>query len=351
VGEGTVRANRHHDVRRPDGRRRSNASRTCARSWPPGRRGRAACVLATLAALSASSGCSIDRVLLGSNHAAIDAGRAARERVPFDGGAAECVVARSPGAAGREPQAFVLFFTGAGTRSDKWTPMVADGWGTRPVEVWGMNYPGSGGSDGPGRLSRVVPQALAVYDAVRARAGDRPIFVHAASFGTAVGLAVAARRPVAGLLLQNPPPLRQLLLGAYGWWNLWLLAGPAAVAVPDDLDALANAADCRAPAIFLLAGDDEVVPPGFQWCVVRAYAGPKRAVDMPGNRHSAPVPQAAVPQYNAGLDWLWAAGWVTPQGCPEEPAEPGSRGREPADFPGEPAGSRPLLSKALSTDS
>jgi len=38
-------------------------------------------------------------------------------------------------------------------------------------------------------------------------------------------LSVAARRPVAGLVLQNPPPLRQLIMGHYGWWNLWLVAG------------------------------------------------------------------------------------------------------------------------------
>jgi len=32
----------------------------------------------------------------------------------------------------------------------------------------------------------------------------------------------------ADLILTNPPPLRQLIMGHYGWWNLWLAAAPQA---------------------------------------------------------------------------------------------------------------------------
>ena len=49
---------------------------------------------------------------------------------------------------------------------------------------------------------------------------------------------VAANRPVAAIVLQNPPPLRQLILGHYGWWNLWLIATPVALGVPSELDSL-----------------------------------------------------------------------------------------------------------------
>jgi hypothetical protein len=40
---------------------------------------------------------------------------------------------------------------------------------------------------------------------------------------------VAANRPCAGLVLTNPPPLRNMILQRFGWWNLWLLATPVAL--------------------------------------------------------------------------------------------------------------------------
>jgi hypothetical protein len=52
---------------------------------------------------------------------------------------------------------------------------------------------------------------------------------------------LAANGRLRGLFLQNPPPLAQLIRGRYGWWNLWLLAGPIAWGVPCSLDTLANA--------------------------------------------------------------------------------------------------------------
>ena len=179
----------------------------------------------------------------------------------------------------------MLFFIGKGGRADQWIEKIADAWSDKPVEVWGMNYPGSGGSDGPVRVDQVGPDALAIFDAAKAVAGSRPIFVQGGSFGTTAALCVAARRPVAGLILQNPPPLKQLIIGQYGWWNLWLAAGPIAAQVPADLDSLANAPKCSAPAIFILAGRDQLIPPKYHDLVVNAYAGPKRIIEMPWAGH------------------------------------------------------------------
>ena len=107
----------------------------------------------------------------------------------------------------------------------------APGWPELDVEFWGVNYPGFGGSTGPAHLSAMGPAALTAYDALRAEAGaDRPILVFGTSFGTVVALCVAARHPeVAGVVLQNPPPLRQIILRAWGWWNLWLVRRAAAL--------------------------------------------------------------------------------------------------------------------------
>ena len=157
----------------------------------------------------------------------------------------------------------MLFFPGKGSRAEAWTGMVAEAWGERAVEVWGMNWPGFGGTTGPARLDRVGPTAVRAYDAVAREARGRPVFLQAASFGTAAALRVAAERPgVAGAVLHKPPPLRELILGGYGWWNLWLFAGPIARKVPADLDSLANGARAKAPAVFLVHGADGIIPRG-----------------------------------------------------------------------------------------
>ncbi len=251
-------------------------------------------------------GCSADWVILGSNHDSLDASGLTRQVITHDGRAVECWLARSPGAQSREPEAIVLFLPGQRARAEPWTAMVAGAWGDHPVEVWGLNFPGYGGSDSTGRLADVAPSAIAAYDDIHARHPTRRIFIHAASFGTAVALKVARERPVAGLLLQNPPPLKQLILGRYGWWNLWLLAGPVACKVPDDLDSLANAANVRAPAVFIISTGDGIVPESYQRRVAAAYAGPKRIVENSGAGHSDGLSAEAARGASEGRDWLWS---------------------------------------------
>ena len=141
--------------------------------------------------------------------------------------------------------------------------------------------------------------------AAHARAGNRPIFISGGSLGTTAALHVAANRPVAGLILANPPPLRQMIVRRYGWWNLWLLAGPVALQVPADLNSVANARKCKAPAVFVLAGSDSVIPPAYQQMVVNAYAGEKRVVTVPDADHNDPPQGEAAEEADAAIDWLW----------------------------------------------
>jgi pimeloyl-ACP methyl ester carboxylesterase len=198
----------------------------------------------------------------------------------------------------------VLRFYGNADRADRWVAAEAEMWNNRAVEVWGMNYPGFGGSTGPARLARLGPAALAAFDALERQAGNRPIVVFGASLGTTTALHVAAHRKVAGLILHNPPALRQMILRQFGWWNLWLLAGPLSQKLPDDLDSVANARAIRAPAIFLLAENDEVVAPKFQRLVVEAYGGEKRVLPLPGASHNSPLDAAALADFHQALDWL-----------------------------------------------
>jgi pimeloyl-ACP methyl ester carboxylesterase len=146
---------------------------------------------------------------------------------------------------------------------------------------------------------------MAEYDTVKQIAGNRPIFVESQSFGTAVALCIAANRPVDGVILLNPPPLRQLIIGEYSWWNLGLISHCIAAEVPPDLDSIANARRATAPAVILSAGNDQTVPPKYQRMVIDAYHGPKRIIEMPGRDHEDDLTSDALQKLAAGEDWLW----------------------------------------------
>jgi pimeloyl-ACP methyl ester carboxylesterase len=246
-----------------------------------------------------------DHLILFPTRASIDAAGAVRKTVPFQNGELELwtAISRRAQQSGRV-DTYVLRFYGNADRAERWVAAEADEWNDRAVEIWGMNYPGFGGSTGPTRLSRIGPAALTALDELQRHANGQPIVLYGASLGASAALHIAAHRPVAGLILHNPPPLRQMILRQFGWWNLWLLAGPIALQIPRDLDSVANAKAIHAPAIFLLADKDEVVAPRFHRLVVEAYAGEKRVISLPGAYHNDPVEGAAVADLNRALDWL-----------------------------------------------
>ena len=246
-----------------------------------------------------------DRLILFPSTYPISSGDAKRTFIPFEGGQLEIWTAQSQLAkqSGRV-DAYVLRFYGNADRADRWVAMEAEEWNRRAVEVWGVNYPGFGGSTGPARLARMGPAGIAAFDALKAKAGERPVIVFGASIGTTAALHVVAQRPVAGAILHNPPALRQMILRQFGWWNLWLLAAPVAAQLPRELDSVANAKAARTPAIFMLAERDEVVAPRWQRLVADAYAGEKRIIDLRGASHNSPLDEAATADLHRALAWL-----------------------------------------------
>jgi uncharacterized protein len=248
-----------------------------------------------------------DRLILFPTRSPIDAGTAVRRTIPFQNGDLEIWMAQSPSARQQgRADVFILRFYGNADRADHWPAAEAEMWKDRAVEIWGMNYPGFGGSTGPTRLGRIGSAAVAAFDALRAEAAGAPIVAYGTSIGAAAALHVSASRPaeISGLILQNPPPLREMILRQFGWWNLWLLAGPVALQIPPDLDSMANARASRAPAIFLLAQRDEIVAPRFHRLVVGAYAGEKRIVELRGAHHNDPIEGTALADLNDALGWL-----------------------------------------------
>lgn len=246
-----------------------------------------------------------DHLILFPTRAPIDAGGAVRKTIPFENGELEIWMAQSRRARQQgRTDVFILRFYGNADRADRWAASEAEMWDDRAVEIWGMNYPGFGGSTGPARLAKIGPAALAAFDALRRDAADRPIVAYGASIGATAALHVAAQRPTAGLILHNPVPLREIILRQFGWWNLWLLAGPVALQMPRDLDSIANARASRTPAIFLLAEKDEIVAPRFHQLVIQAYAGGKRVIELRGAHHNDPVEGTALADLNDALGWV-----------------------------------------------
>ena len=248
-----------------------------------------------------------DHLILFPTRAPINAGSAIRKTIPFESGQLEAWIAQSQAARSKgNAEVYVLRFYGNADRAERWPAEETKMWNERAVEIWGINYPGFGGSTGPARLSKIGPAALAAFDELRRRAVGRPIVPFGTSIGATAALHVAAHRPVAGLILQNPPPLREMILRRFGWWNLWLLAGPVALQIPKDLDSIKNAKAIHAPAIFLLAEKDEVVPVRYHRLVVDAFAGEKHVISLRGAHHNDPIEDTALADLNEALSWLLA---------------------------------------------
>jgi pimeloyl-ACP methyl ester carboxylesterase len=272
-----------------------------------------------------------DHLILFPTRAPLDARGAVRKTIPFESGELEIWTAQSRRTQQQGgPDVFILRFYGNADRADRWAAIEAGMWNDRAVEIWGMNYPGFGGSTGPARLSKIGSAALTAFDelkrhttgtsalesavpggsssspALRTAHSAAPILVFGTSIGATAALHVATSRPgeISGVILQNPPPIREMILRQFGWWNLWLLAGPVALQVPRDLDSIANARMSRARAIFLLAQKDEMVAPRFHKMVVSAYSGEKRVIALRDAHHNDPIEGAGLTELNDTLGWL-----------------------------------------------
>src|SRR6266850_5383313 len=119
------------------------------------------------------SGSLPDRLILFPTTQRIDAHGAVRQTIPFQNGELEIWTARSRLAQQRNHvDAYILRFYGNGDRAERWVALDVDAFGERAVKIWGMNYPGFGGSSGPARLKRMSLAALAAFDALKSKAGN-----------------------------------------------------------------------------------------------------------------------------------------------------------------------------------
>jgi uncharacterized protein len=186
------------------------------------------------------------------------------------------------GSPGTTPALLILRFLGSRGRAEIATLDPANRLADIASEVWTVNAPGFGRTTGPASLRRYADASLLALEALLKHAAGRPVWVAGKSLGTAAALHVCAQLGASGLIVRNAMPLRELITRRYAAWNLWLPAWTVAHHIPPALDNIANAARCKAPALFLVSRDDRIVPPAYQHRVIDAYKGSKTILNVAG---------------------------------------------------------------------
>ncbi len=183
-------------------------------------------------------------------------------------------------------------------------------------EVWTWNPPGYGRSSGRASLTKLVSAAEAFASQVSlARCGPNTrIWLCGNSLGCLPVLSLSARlsewlpQRVATdrclLWLRNPPDLANTILRvadryASRFWMQRLVAH-----LPDQLNAVDNAAKSTLPAVFLMSEHDQLVPPPIQRSIHEAYAGEHRVVTLTDLDHGGPVDEQHRDAVQSALNWL-----------------------------------------------
>jgi pimeloyl-ACP methyl ester carboxylesterase len=79
-------------------------------------------------------------------------------------------------------------------------------------------------------------------------------------------------------------------------------------AIPADLDGIRNARIAKAPAVFVIAEGDWVVPPKVQHLLFLNYSGEKRLVSLPEANHNTPLTSGELAAFREACDWLMFRG-------------------------------------------
>jgi len=240
-----------------------------------------------------------DRLILYPTRAALPAVGKRRRLVAWDRGNAEVWIhtangddeggagSVSDGGGAGPADLYLLKLSGNAGRAELTGDWPATAWPEKRVEIWSCNPPGYGGSSGAARMRDFPPALSAVYAALKAEAAGRPILVMGTSLGGCGALYLAAAHDPAGAILRNPAPLGEFIRGEFCAITLGA-ARLIARQVPPPLDAVRQAARARAPAIFVMAMRDTVIPTEYQQRIFDAYAGDKRLIQLEDADHADP---------------------------------------------------------------
>lgn len=187
-------------------------------------------------------------------------------------------------AAARAP--LVLYFGGNAEEASWMLESIGDpARGATPGVAWLLvNYRGYGASEGAPSERALVADALALYDHARQLPGIDPqrVFAFGRSLGSGVAVALAAQRPLRGVILVTP--FDSLVAVAKHYYPYL----PVSWMLKHRFDSLARAHTLAAPLLCLVAAQDDVIPPAHALRLYEAWAGPKRKVVLAGAGHEDP---------------------------------------------------------------
>ena len=145
-----------------------------------------------------------------------------------------------------------------------------------------MDYRGYGASEGAPSERALVADAKLLYDhAVKSAGVDAGRMVaFGSSLGSGVAVALAAERPLAGLVVATPFDSLAAVAKRYYWYP------PVDLMLKHRFDSIGIAPGLRVPLLCLVAARDEVIPPEHAERLFEAWGGPKRKVLLEGAGHN-----------------------------------------------------------------
>jgi hypothetical protein len=176
--------------------------------------------------------------------------------------------------------ALVLYF-GGNAEEVSW--MLEEAQAGAPGVSWLlMDYRGYGQSGGSPSEAALVADALALYDRALALPGvdAKRIYAFGRSLGSGVAVALAAQRPLAGVILATPFDSLAAVAKRYYWYLPvdWMLR--------HRFDSVERAPGLQTPLLCLIAERDEVIPPAHAERLFEAWGGTKRKEVLAGAQHN-----------------------------------------------------------------
>jgi pimeloyl-ACP methyl ester carboxylesterase len=144
-----------------------------------------------------------------------------------------------------------------------------------------FNYRGYGRSEGKPGEAELFADALQIYDYAAKRAGASRIAVMGRSLGSGVAVYLAARRPVAGVILVSPyDSIESVAKGVYPFLPIRLM-------LKHRFDSLARAPGIKAPLLCLVASGDRVIPRPHSERLYAAWGGPRQWREIRPSDHDS----------------------------------------------------------------
>jgi len=161
----------------------------------------------------------------------------------------------------------LLIYFGGNAEEVSWLASTAEryaGW-----SLLLFNYRGYGRSEGKPGEAELFADALQIYDYAASRVQGGRVAVMGRSLGSGAAVYLAARRPVAGVILVSPyDSVESVAKGIYPYLPIGLM-------LKHRFDSLSRAPQIKAPLLCLVASDDRVIPQPHSERLYAAWGGRK----------------------------------------------------------------------------